>query len=283
MTSSGDLYTWGWNSYGQLGDGTTENRLVPVKVGALEDVVQISLGDCHSAAVTSSGDLYTWGLNHRGQLGDGTTTSSSEPAVIDFDRSPLMRLFAQDPGDAVVATDAGTYRCYAAPGPIYKWADGTTSAVEVDWSISKATYDLAGVTFEGAEVACDGAPHSLESQLRAAGIADVSRIAGATRYETAVEVARWAADNGANLSAPVVATGLKDADALAGAALAGRSGSVLLLADDEGTGGEAAPALDFLSEHAAEVHEGYILGGKNAISEALADRILAAANGVMTP
>ena len=126
-------------------------------------------------------------------------------------------------------------------------------------------------------------PNSIESQLRAAGIADVSRIAGATRYETAVEVARWAADNGADLSAPVVATGLKDADALAGAALAGRSGSVLLLADDEGAGGEAAPALDFLSEHAAEVHEGYILGGKNAISEALADRILAAANGVMTP
>ena len=126
-------------------------------------------------------------------------------------------------------------------------------------------------------------PDSVETTLRDSGIYRVLRIAGNTRYTTAIEMAKWAAQNGSDLSAPVVATGLKDADALVGATLAGKNNSVLLLVDEKNDKGKPidAPAVDFLAEHAAEVSKGYILGGENAVSRAMVERILAATYGVL--
>ena len=68
---------WGYNSYGQLGDGTTERRTSHIKV--LENVVSVSCGSSHTAAILDSGQLYTWGYNKYGQLGNGTTESNSVP------------------------------------------------------------------------------------------------------------------------------------------------------------------------------------------------------------
>lgn len=55
------LYMWGWNTSGQLGDGTEENKRKPVKV--LENVQSVSLGCSHSGAVTEDGSLYMWGAD----------------------------------------------------------------------------------------------------------------------------------------------------------------------------------------------------------------------------
>ncbi|MGN0667387.1 MAG: DUF4214 domain-containing protein [Huintestinicola sp.] len=81
ITESGDLYLWGLNDKGQLGDGTTTTSSKPVKitVGNNEKVKAVALGSKHSAAITTNGEVYFWGNNSCGQLGDGTTTSSSTP------------------------------------------------------------------------------------------------------------------------------------------------------------------------------------------------------------
>lgn len=71
ITENGDLFMWGYNWQGQLGDGTTANRLIPTKI--MSNVKSVSLGDKHSGAITENGDLYMWGYNGRGQLGNGTT------------------------------------------------------------------------------------------------------------------------------------------------------------------------------------------------------------------
>ncbi len=71
ITENGDLYTWGYNSYGQLGNGTTESSSTPIKI--MSNVKSVSLGSVHSAAITENGDLYTWGSNWDGELGNGTT------------------------------------------------------------------------------------------------------------------------------------------------------------------------------------------------------------------
>lgn len=68
ITSDGVLWTWGLNSYGQLGTGTTENSLVPVKV--MDNVVEVSAGTFHTSAITSDGVLWTWGHG----LGESSTT-----------------------------------------------------------------------------------------------------------------------------------------------------------------------------------------------------------------
>src|SRR5690554_2137783 len=76
LTSSGRLFTWGSNSSGQLGDGTTTNKLTPTEItnrfslATGDKIIQVSLGRNHSAALTSSGRLFTWGSNSSGQLGD---------------------------------------------------------------------------------------------------------------------------------------------------------------------------------------------------------------------
>ncbi len=79
--SDGNAYAWGYNTYGQLGDGTTNPRSAPVKVGkpagapADFTYLQVSAGYWHSLAVGSDGNAYAWGFNTYGQLGEGTNSS----------------------------------------------------------------------------------------------------------------------------------------------------------------------------------------------------------------
>ena len=80
LKTDGSLWTWGVNMFGQLGDGTTENRSTSEKV--LDGVAAVSLGSWHSAALKTDGSLWTWGDNEYGQLGDGTTNNSSVPICI---------------------------------------------------------------------------------------------------------------------------------------------------------------------------------------------------------
>jgi alpha-tubulin suppressor-like RCC1 family protein len=76
------LYTWGHNYYGQLGDGTMDEKTSPAKVGTATNWVQISTGYMHTIAIKSDGTLWAWGANWFGQLGDGTTTDRLSPVQI---------------------------------------------------------------------------------------------------------------------------------------------------------------------------------------------------------
>jgi alpha-tubulin suppressor-like RCC1 family protein len=79
LKSDGTVWAWGFNSSGQLGDGTTTDRLTPVQVSGLTDVVAIAGGGEHSLALRSDGTVWAWGFNFYGQLGDGTTTDRHTP------------------------------------------------------------------------------------------------------------------------------------------------------------------------------------------------------------
>jgi alpha-tubulin suppressor-like RCC1 family protein len=88
LTNCGEVYAWGWNSWGQIGNGCNRDQLKPIKVKGFngERVVMISCGECHSMALTECGHVYSWGQNNCGQLGIGNNVSLNEPkfvAVID--------------------------------------------------------------------------------------------------------------------------------------------------------------------------------------------------------
>ncbi|MCM3136626.1 hypothetical protein M3629_28055, partial [Paenibacillus polysaccharolyticus] len=65
----GSVWSWGSNSYGQLGNGTTSNTSTPVKVTGLENIQSIGAGAMHSLAVDELGQVWSWGYNGYGQLG----------------------------------------------------------------------------------------------------------------------------------------------------------------------------------------------------------------------
>src|SRR5262249_24922050 len=84
--TNGTLWCWGWNAYGQLGDGTIVQRLAPVQVTSLgTSVASASIGAAHSCVLKNDGTVWCWGFNGEGEVGDGTTTTRSPPTWISFD------------------------------------------------------------------------------------------------------------------------------------------------------------------------------------------------------
>jgi len=82
VATDGTLWAWGWNSKGQVGDGTTTNKSSPVQIGALTTWSKISMGPQHSVAIKTNNTIWTWGLNSSGQLGLGNITDRSSPVQI---------------------------------------------------------------------------------------------------------------------------------------------------------------------------------------------------------
>jgi cysteine-rich repeat protein len=129
LDSDGAVHSWGYNSNGQLGDGTTTDRFTPHKLTSLSNVVAIAAGASHSLAASASPvdgtvSVHAWGLNSSGQLGDGTTLQRSTPVLV----AGLSK---------VVALAAGTSHSLAlsSGGTVYAWGlntsgqlgDGTTT------------------------------------------------------------------------------------------------------------------------------------------------------------
>ena len=75
VLADGTIRCWGWNGYGQLGDGTTGgiSGSPPVAVGGISNALSIHTGSIHTCAVLANGTVKCWGKNDYGQLGQGTS------------------------------------------------------------------------------------------------------------------------------------------------------------------------------------------------------------------
>lgn len=82
LTITGSAYCWGLNDHGQLGDGTTTNRLVPTPVPGDYVFKEISAGASHTCALTTGGSVYCWGMNTVGQLGNADKTDHALPTLV---------------------------------------------------------------------------------------------------------------------------------------------------------------------------------------------------------
>ncbi|MFH1998010.1 MAG: hypothetical protein ABII94_04995 [Patescibacteria group bacterium] len=78
------MVCWGYNSSGQLGDGSTSNKPTPVQVSNLGSgtVKEITAGDYHTCALKTNGSMVCWGYNYHSQLGDGSTSDKTTPVQV---------------------------------------------------------------------------------------------------------------------------------------------------------------------------------------------------------
>ena len=82
LLSNGSVQCWGYNYYGQVGNGTTSTQPSPVPVTSLSSgVTALSVGSYHACAI-QSGAALCWGNNYYGQLGNNSTTNSSVPVSV---------------------------------------------------------------------------------------------------------------------------------------------------------------------------------------------------------
>ena len=112
LTVRGEVWAWGKNDRGQLGDGTAVDRTAPVKVPGLVDVVDVAAGAAHSLAVTFDGRVYAWGSNDCGQLGHAEGDRWTPSEVVELTK--------------VVQVAAGTDSSMALTqgGTVYTWGCG---------------------------------------------------------------------------------------------------------------------------------------------------------------
>ncbi|ACZ20597.1 RCC1 domain-containing protein, alpha-tubulin suppressor [Sanguibacter keddieii DSM 10542] len=122
---TGELFTWGWNNAGQIGNGTTSNSTVPTRVdmGALEALgnrpIQASAGPAFYMALGADGRLAAWGLNTSGQLGAGTNVNASRPVAVRVDGVMVGANIIQ-----VTNSSSGTTLALADDGRVFAWGIG---------------------------------------------------------------------------------------------------------------------------------------------------------------
>jgi alpha-tubulin suppressor-like RCC1 family protein len=123
LTAAGAVKCWGWNKFGQLGDGTTHDRLRPVAVDGLGGVRALALGRFHSCALSASGVVKCWGSNHYGQLGDGTGRRRLRPVPVAGLGRPV-RAIASGQLHSCALTAAGGVKCWGSNN-LGQLGDGT--------------------------------------------------------------------------------------------------------------------------------------------------------------
>ncbi|HEY4603883.1 MAG TPA: hypothetical protein VIH08_06050, partial [Blastococcus sp.] len=82
LRRNGQVTTWGANERGQLGNGTLDDRPLPVDVLELIEVTAVSTSTQHSLALVADGTVMAWGWNADRQLGDGTADDQPAPVKV---------------------------------------------------------------------------------------------------------------------------------------------------------------------------------------------------------
>ncbi|WP_407573000.1 RCC1 domain-containing protein [Deinococcus altitudinis] len=109
LQEDGQVQAWGSNVIGQLGDGTTVNRLVPVAVTGLQDVLAVAANGAHSLALQRDGTVQIWGSKG----GSNATT-------------PIPQVFPGLSGVVSLAAGGGFTLALRADGTVWAWGSGSS-------------------------------------------------------------------------------------------------------------------------------------------------------------
>ena len=160
IDDSGKVYAWGDNSKGQLGNGLTDNKSLPICISDLQNnalngkkIEKIFLRDANAFALDNNGKLYSWGGgNFSGQLGNGSSVSSKTPMCIsDIDGSELKE-------KKIVNVILNYYVSIALDenGKVYVWGDNSKGQLGIgnteNQMLPICLNDLTGHIFYGKKI-----------------------------------------------------------------------------------------------------------------------------------
>jgi alpha-tubulin suppressor-like RCC1 family protein len=131
LDSTGRVYAWGYNNFGQVGNNTTSNGTVSTLIsgvyGSLTPVgvtvVAVACGGAYTVALDSTGRVHAWGYNVQGQLGNNSTTQSNVPVLISGVYGSLTSSVT------VVAIACGNSHTVAldSTGKVHTWGNNNSS------------------------------------------------------------------------------------------------------------------------------------------------------------
>ena len=133
VKTSGELWMWGSNSSGELGDGTITNTCSPVReISLTTDWCQVSAGSFFTTAIKTSGELWAWGENICGQLGDGTAVNR---------RFPVREISSSTDWCQVSAGVSGALSTAAikTSGELWVWGQGFCGALGDGTTVNKCS------------------------------------------------------------------------------------------------------------------------------------------------
>jgi alpha-tubulin suppressor-like RCC1 family protein len=116
LTADRRVLCWGWNSYGQVGDGSMVNRPTAFELPEPSGVIALATGGFHTCVLQGDGMGQCWGQNSLGQLGDGSETDTVAPVGV-FSLPPSMAISAAGRHTCTVVRDGvndGTVQCWGA-------------------------------------------------------------------------------------------------------------------------------------------------------------------------
>ena len=129
ITTTNTAYCWGYNGFGQIGNGTTTNtnRTTPVAVTMPTGVsfTSITVGYDYNCALTNIGTGYCWGWNGWAQFGNGTTTDSNVPVAVTMPTGVSFSAIS-------IAKFGSTHSCaLATTGKAYCWGSNSIGQLGV--------------------------------------------------------------------------------------------------------------------------------------------------------
>lgn len=245
-TATGDVWCWGYNRWGQLGDDSTSSRNTPVAVSGLSDAIAVAAGGNHSCALLADGSVWCWGHGYHGQLGQGAFAETDVPVQAAGIAGASAIAVGDNHSCAIVGS--GAVKCWGRnhKGQLGNGAvdpdPGVAGAVDVfgiDAAIAlSAGADHTCALIEGGAVNCwghggygnlgDGLGQDSAVPVTVSGIADATAIASGDFHNCAIRedgtMSCWGynyfgtvgdGSNRNNRNAPVAVVGVVEVTAIA--------------------------------------------------------------------
>ncbi|MEN6461550.1 MAG: fibronectin type III domain-containing protein [Syntrophomonas sp.] len=143
LKDDGTIWTWGNNTFGTLGDGTTDSRQIPTKVEALTGITAVEAGRNSAFALDSDGAVWGWGSNEFGQLGRGTVPLGTSGR---YDNTTPQKVIGLPAAIEKLSYGFGHVAALDANGEVWNWGTAVQQGISTDAQCSGTPLKVSGLS-----------------------------------------------------------------------------------------------------------------------------------------